>query len=151
MTLAQFQLPLQEMACVRCPLNIAGRCEGAITSGSVYLRDPSVIGCGDADKILRHLTDLLDRKRLPKQPSRHSLISSPPFIPVLAPGMPRETNVPQFGLYGVSLATILTDSGNVKYRSAQELRRSLRLSAKAKIALLGGCNDDKLNKAWALS
>jgi len=151
MTPAQFELPLQEMACVRCALNIAGRCEGAITSGSVYLRDPSVIGCDDANNILRHLTDLIDRKRLPKQPSRHSLISIPPFIPVLAPGMPRETDVPEFDLYGVSLATILTDSGNVKYRSAQALRRNLRLSPEAKIALLGGCNDNKLNRAWTLS
>jgi hypothetical protein len=66
--------------------------------------------------------------------------------------MPRETNLPEFDLYGVSLATILNDSsGNVRYRSAQALRRGLRLSAEAKIALLGGCNDDKLNKAWSIS
>jgi hypothetical protein len=65
--------------------------------------------------------------------------------------MPHETAVPEYDLYGVSLATILNDSGNVRYRSAQALRRSLRLSAEAKVALLGGCNDDKLNRAWALS
>lgn len=151
MTLVQLELPLQEMACARCPLGIAGRCEGAITSGSVYMRDQSVIGCGDADKILLHLTDLLDRNRLPRQPSRHSSISLPPFIPVLASGMPREIDIPEFDLYGVSLATILDDTGNVRYRSAQALRRGLRLSAEAKIALLGGCNDDKLNRAWSLS
>jgi hypothetical protein len=151
MTVIQLGLPLQTSACADCPLNIAGRCEGAITRGSFNMKGPSVIGCYDAERIRHHLTDLRDPNPLPKQPSRHSLLSLPSFIPVLSAGMPPETELPELDLYGVSLSTILDDRGNVRYGSPQTLRRGLKVSAGTKLALLGGCNDDKLNKAWHTS
>jgi hypothetical protein len=112
------------------------------------MKEPRVIGCYDSDRILHYLTDLRDSRPLSKQPSRHSSILLPSFIPVLSAGMPRETELPEFNLYGVSLSTILDDRGNIRYGSPQSLRHGLRLATGANIALLGGCNDDKLNKAW---
>lgn len=147
MTTTQLGLPLQTV-CNTCPLNIAGRCEGAITAGSFDLRDSRVIGCYDSQKILRFLTDLRNVEHLGSQPSRHHLLSLPSFIPILRSGMPSETELPELDLYGVTLTTILNDSGNVSYRTPQALRRSLRLPTSAKLALLSTCNDDKLNKAW---
>jgi hypothetical protein len=152
MALIQLVLPLQELACARCPLNIADRCEGPITSGSIYMRGPDVIGCGDAERIQQYLDDLRDPKSLAKQPSRHSLISLSPFIPVLPSGVPKETELPELEYYGVSLSTILDrESGSLLYKSAQTIRRGLRLPTNSKLAMLGGCKDEKLNRVWSIS
>jgi hypothetical protein len=116
------------------------------------MRGPDVIGCGDAKRIQQYLDDLRDPKFLSKQPSRHSSISPPPFIPVLPSGIPKETQLPELKYYGVSLATILDgDTGNVRYRTAQAIRRGLRVPENSKLAMLGGCSDEKLNRAWSIS
>ena len=111
-----------------------------------------MIGCGDAERIQQYLDDLRDPKYLPKQPSRHSSISLPSCIPVLPSGMPKETELPELDLYGVSLGTILDgESGNLLYGSAQAIRRGLRVPENSKLAMLGGCKDEKLNRAWSIS
>jgi hypothetical protein len=141
------------LVCNVCPYGIAGRCEGEIsaTPESFTLNDSSVIGCLDPAKQTLHFADLHGRARLPKQKSRHSEISLPAFIPQLCTGLGDLRKVNGHPLFAVSLSTLLSEEGKVKFRSAQSLRRALGLPPDARLALVGTTKDYTIEKFWTHS
>ncbi|HBB96284.1 MAG TPA: hypothetical protein DC054_12915 [Blastocatellia bacterium] len=54
-------------------------------------------------------------------------------------------------LFAVSLSTILAEEGRVKYKSAQTLRRALRLPSDARLILIGSTKDYTIEKLWTTS
>lgn len=127
----------------------AQRCEGAITRGSVERwNGPEFIGCNDAERINEYYNYLRNLDPIPRQPSRHNLLSLPSFIPVLETGMPRELKLNPDRLYGVYLRSVIDRYGNFKYRTAETLRKGLRLPMSGRLALFATATDALIERAW---
>jgi hypothetical protein len=128
------------------------RCEGAITRGSAELESGlALIGCDDPERIMTYYSYLRDCKAIPPQPSQHSRISLPPFIPILKTGMPLETELRPNRLYGVYLSSVLDGYGNFKYKTADNLRHGLRLPPTGRLSLFVTATDKIIERAWEFS
>ncbi len=130
----------------------AGRCEGAITRGSAELdTGPGLIGCHDPERIRKYYEYLRNVESLPPQASHHNRISLPDFIPVLESGMPSELELNPSRLYGVYLRSIIDCYGHFKYKTADSLRKGLRLSPRGRLALFVTATDTLIERAWEFS
>lgn len=139
-------------ACNNCPYSELGRCEGAITRGSMELeRDEGLIGCHDATRIKKFYDYLRTAERIPPQPSWHNRLSLPGFIPVLETGMPSTVELDPSRLYGVYLRSIINPDATFKYRNAQTLRDGLHLPHAARLALFLTAGDPLIESAWYFS
>ena len=143
---------LRVPACHTCPYMEAGRCEGAITRGSAELDiGPGLIGCHDPERIRKYYDYLRNVEPISPQTSHHNRISLPYFIPVLESGMPIELELNPSRLYGVYLRSIIDCDGHFKYKTADSLRKGLRLSPNGRLALFVTATDTLIERAWAFS
>lgn len=127
------------------------RCEGAITEESLTMRDPSVIGCYDSERIKQYYNYLHEQEEIESPPARHDSLTLPSFIPVLISGMPHGIEFPPDRLYGVYLKTLLNDNGSPRYATPGSLRKGLQLPPEARLALFQTATDILIEKAWILS
>lgn len=150
----QLVLPrmLRVPACDSCPYMTAGRCEGAITRGSAELETgPGLIGCHDTKRIRTYFEYLRDVEPIPPQPSQHTQLSPPGFIPVLESGMPRGIELNPSRLYGVYLRSIIDCHGSFKYKTADTLRKGLHMSPNGRLAMFMTATDTLIERAWEYS
>lgn len=115
------------------------------------MRDPSVIGCYDSERIKQFYDYLHEQEEIDSPLSRHNALTLPSFIPVLISGMPSELELPPDRLYGVYLKTLLNEHGGPRYKTPRSLRTALRLPPEARLALFQTAVDKLIEKAWILS
>lgn len=150
----QRALPVTAPACPDCPYALNGRCEGPITIESFTRRDESVIGCYDASRIKTYYEELLPdiiNQTGPAPASNHDRLRLPPFIPMIKDGLDLSTEPQGDALYGVSLGTLLKDSGDLRFDSPEKLRRFLGLGKQARLALICTAADWKIERFWKVS
>jgi hypothetical protein len=129
-----------------------GRCEGAITRGSIEREQgEGLIGCRDPERIKSFYDYLRNVNAISAQPSQHNRLSLPGFIPVLETGMPSELKLTRNRLYGVYLRSLIDRHGNFKYRTADSLRKGLHLPQDGRLALFMTATDTLIERAWAYS
>lgn len=115
------------------------------------MRDPSVIGCYDSERIKQYYNYLHSQEEIESPLARHNSLTLPSFIPVLISGMPRGIELPPDRLYGVYLKTLLNDNGSPRYATPGSLRKGLQLPPEARLALFQTATDKLIEKAWILS
>ncbi len=115
------------------------------------MRDPSVIGCYDSERIKQFYNYLREQEEIESPLARHDGLNLPSFIPVLISGMPRGIDFPPDRLYGVYLKTLLNDNGTPRYATPDSLRKGLQLPPHARLALFQTATDKLIEKAWILS
>jgi len=147
---AQTSLEYGLLACSVCPYGLSGRCEGERTATPESFRwgDPYVIGCTDPERQTLYYADLHGSGRSKPRRAQHSRLTLPVFIPQVPTGL---SKIPPFkanALFSVSLSTILDPNGRVKYKSANSLRRALRLPVSARLALIGTAIDHTIEQLW---
>src|SRR6185295_14360810 len=146
----QLVFPLGKTACLDCPYGKTGRCAGPTTVESYCMAGDSVIGCLNnqrQDKFYHSLLDL----HIPTQKANQEKLSLPPYIPLIKDSRTQILAYNSDPLYAISLETLLYDSGNLTVKSSQHLRKKLGLSLDARIGLVGGVQDKKLERFWTLS
>lgn len=142
----QPSLPFKELACSSCPYSIIGRCMGP-NAGSITPPTKNVIGCFNTGKIVSRFDNI--SRRLLRQTEGCSINRLPPVI--LEGIRLKETfEIPPRPLFAVSLNTLLTKAGNVRYSGDPiQLREKLRLRSDARLILLGTGGDRRLEKFWS--
>lgn len=151
---AQERFVFGALACPVCPYALSERCKGerAATPESFTLHNSTVVGCNDPARQRLYYSDLHGRVQPGgRRKSRQHEIHLPAFIPLLATGLGHKPNFRNNPLFGVSLSTILDGEGKVKYRSAEALRRTLKVSSNARIALIGTARDYTIERFWERS
>jgi hypothetical protein len=150
---SQPSLPLGGLVCEVCPYGVSGRCDGYTTATveSFVMQGPSVIGCLDSSRQASYFLDLYGQRSYKPKKAHHSSLLLPRFIPEMATGLRQAPKFNPKTLFGVSLSTLLSEEGIIKYKSPEALRKALRLSPYARLALIGTAIDFTIEKFWHLS
>jgi hypothetical protein len=109
-----------------------------------------VIGCLDPSRQATYYEDL-HRHLPPQTPNPPPLPGLPAFIPVLGRGVPKNTLLPEANLYGVGWNSLFSETGTLKYRTPEHLRRALGLKKDARVCLIGTGHDESLESFWIKS
>ena len=145
-TSGQIALRLASPVCKVCPYGVEGRCKGPSTAASVWDRGQGEIGCTDTARQYYFYRNLMRHRPFHLQPLP-SIPRLPAFMPVLGRGVAKDITLPDGLLYGISLGRLLKDSGELRYRSQDHLRRAFRIPKNARICLLGTGQEDLLMEA----
>lgn len=137
--------------CSVCPYKLLERCEGPESVDSLFRQAQSMIGCRDNERQMMFYHDLYGRDYPQPQYSRQEDLELPSFIPVVKDGLPQLLPHDPRILYGVSLGTLLKESGCLRFNGSEDLRRKLRLPLEARLALIGTSPDRRLERFWHLS
>jgi len=144
-------LAFYEPACEKCPYWLLNRCRGP-TTGSVLPATIKSIGCTDTTRQLEAYYNLQKSFAIVKPPPCQTLPPLPQFIPELLRGMPAGWQGASEGVYAISLSSLVTSIGAVRYGGdPQRLRQALHLPTDAKILLIGTADDELLELFWEQS
>lgn len=118
---------------------------------SFVMQEDSVVGCREPERIDAFYKDVKRTRRVLPPPNGNDRLILPPFIPLLASGMPKDIKLAPKRLYGVSFSTILNKHGSLKYKTPESLRQGLRLPANARLALFCTVDDARIEYFWKIS
>lgn len=150
---SQLPLRLSGLACDTCVYGLTGRCSGikSATLQSFTRTGDSVIGCIDPKRQNEFLVDLYSTWVSGSDKSKQDQLLLPPFIPEVFRGLKQAPKFRRNTLFGISLSTIIEESGLLRYKSGEHLRRSLKLAPNARLCLIGTANDYSLEFFWQKS
>jgi hypothetical protein len=150
---SQLTLKLSSLACDACAYALTGRCKGidSATVQSFTRGDDSVIGCIDPKRQTDFLVDLYSTWSPRVYKSKHAELLLPRFIPEVLRGLKQAPAFRRNTLFGISLSTIIEENGTLRYKSADQLRKSLKLPLHARLCLVGTANDYSIELFWQKS
>lgn len=146
----QLVFPLGQTACLDCPYGKISRCVGPTTIESYSMIGDSIVGCLDNQRQEEFYNSLLNLN-IPAQKANQEKLFLPSYIPLITDGLSQVLEYNSDPLYAISLETLLYNSGNLTVKSSQHLRKKLGLSPDARIGLMGGVQDKKLERFWTVS
>lgn len=114
------------------------------------MEGPSVIGCLDSDKQRRFYRDLTSSP-IPAQKANHNDLVLGRFIPVVKRILNQKPAFKSSRLFAVSLSTLIEKDGSLRYKSAEQMRTSLKLPLNARVGLIGTAQDHPLELFWTKS
>ncbi len=143
----QFVLP---MFCEGCYYKLSGRCEGATNLQIFESTGKSFVGCANDNKS-DFLVEVIKRQRIPKSSNQSQLKFTENYIAQMIERKRTPIISIDNRIIVVSLTTFLTKDGKLKYKNKKELTHALGVDKDSKIGLIGTCDDDRLEKFWAIS
>src|SRR5216684_5542507 len=141
-------LPFACPSCIHCAL---GRCSGPINYETYTMRESSLVTCIDIERRQEFFDDLYSRVTPVPPRSFHDEINLPAFVPGINEGLANELVLAPNTLVAISLQTLLGKNGTIRFKSSDDLRKSLRLPGSARLALICTGKDRRLERFWTKS
>lgn len=143
----QFVLP---QFCDGCFYKLSNRCDGATNLRTYELLSKAFVGCANENKA-EFIRDIIQRQNAPKSSNQSKLSFSTNYISQVIerkriPIIPLNDRI-----VAISLTTFLDKNGRLKYKDKKALTYALGIDENSKIALIGTCNDPRIEEFWAIS
>lgn len=134
--------------CGSCSWKQSGQCDGPIDAHSYLLQGDQFTSCLDTVKREQMFGDTFKYLTFPATNNLPVMPNLPRFIPTIKQsGMIIPS---QFAdqLFGISLGSILEESGDLNISNVEEIRDKFRMGPKTRLILIGTSSDPKLEKMW---
>lgn len=148
---SQIPLPFSQRICKTCPYHAEARCRGWSVhgrSGSMFTAEPT---CPSSDRQWSLHADLRSEAFGPALPCSQRGLHLPGFIPGVGDFSLDVSLASSFGLYAISLTTLVDKHGRMRYSSRKALLNRLHLPETVGLGLIGTIPDTRLEKLWRRS
>ena len=138
-----------DLVCDGCPYRLNGKCDGQqdATAESFSMNDDSVVGCLNSQRQIEHFSNLQSLSS-PSQISHDSELQLPEIIFGINDGFKDFPPFAEDDYFSISFKTLFDEKGFFKYKNSRNLRKALRISESAKLALICTALDPRLEIFW---